>query len=119
MLPGEEVSLGYVVCRLGTDRLAFRAEEVALIEASRRAPLDRSGHATTLRLLRSADGGSVDVEEVQVVGEHLPHLRAPAMLRHVAGGAVSAFVIFQGAVLPLMSMERFVRFLGAQREGKP
>jgi hypothetical protein len=117
----EEVIEGLVLCRVGEDRLAVRANEVTAFEIPHEgAPYAGVGFVPGAvapaegKLLRHHDSALV-VDSVEVHAERLKLLAVPAMLRASArvgaaqawGGALSGFVEVGGLLWPVLSLQRF------------
>jgi hypothetical protein len=117
MLMGSRIA-GMLLCRVGTDRVAFAAHEVATIESpttfggtagSARAGFGEASGSE--RILVAATGEAVGVDALEIDAESLTLLPAPALLRQIAGGSLRGFVQAHGALWPLMSLAEFGRFL--------
>jgi len=117
MLPGCGIT-GMLLCRAGTDRVAFSAQEVATIES----PTTFGGRAGSARqafgdapaaerILVAATGESVGVDGLEIDSEPFALMPCPALLRRVAGGSLRGFVLVRGTLWPLVSLVDFGRFL--------
>ncbi len=104
---------GLVLCRVGDDRLAIRAQEISAFELPQPgAPYAGEGFSAGARppadakLLRHHDTALV-VDAVEVHAERLPLLAVPAVLARAWGGALFGFVETGGLLWPVLSLERF------------
>ncbi len=113
MTTASEVIEGLVLCRVGVDRLAVRAQEVTAFELPQPgAPY--AGVGFEAGALAPLDGKSLRhhhtslvVDSVEVHAERLKLLAVPPVLRLAWGGALSGFVETGGLLWPVLSLERF------------
>lgn len=110
----EEIE-GLVLCRVGADRLAVRAQEISSFEV----PHPGAWYAgegfspgaqapAEARSLRH-HGTALVVDTVEVHAERLPLLAVPAVLARAWGGALAGFVETGGLLWPVLSLERFAQ----------
>lgn len=109
---------GVLLCRVGTGRLAFCAQEVATI-----APAPESGAPEcsarqafgeprgAARLLLAPGGEAVGVDMLEIEAEPHPLLPVPLLLRPLAGGCLRGFLHVRGALWPLVGLAQLHRFL--------
>lgn len=108
----ETVIEGLVLCRVGADRLAVRAQEVTAFEAAAEGALYAGvGFQADARpppdakLIRHRTSAVV-VDAVEVHAERLKLLAVPEVLRRAWGGALAGFVETGGVLWPVLSLER-------------
>lgn len=113
LTPGGEVIEGLVLCRVGGDRLAVCASEVAAFEAATSSAFYAGTRFTPdarapeeARLLRHELVALV-VDSVEVHAERYPLLAVPPALSSSCGGALTGFVEAGGLLWPVVSLARF------------
>lgn len=103
---------GVVLCRVGDDRLAVRAQEIVSFEMASPDALyagARFHQGSTVpaepRALR-VEAGVLLVDSVEVLPEALPMMRVPPSLER---GALIGFIEAMGLLWPVVSVERLLR----------
>jgi len=108
---------GLLLCRAADGCLAFRARDVASVEAwaaSKRWPHARVAFGFSPqpgRALVAAEGEGVGVDEVTVFAEPSSVLATPALLERALGRSIAGFVFARDRLWPLLKLEEFARFL--------
>jgi hypothetical protein len=127
-VPGDLHPAGLVLCRVGTHRLAFPAQQVASIElwthGGRAAPHARRAFALPEqegRLLIDDQGAGVVVDTLEIWSERALLVPTPPMLQKGAGGALRGFLPTPEGLWPVLWLSEFSRYLGAlpAEEGNP
>ncbi len=103
---------GVVLCRVGDDRLAVRAQDIVSFEMAAPDALyagARFRGGSTMppepRALR-VEAGVLLVDSVEVLPESVPMLRVPPALER---GALIGFIEASGLLWPVVSIERLLR----------
>ncbi|XXF80262.1 protein CrdC [Myxococcaceae bacterium GXIMD 01537] len=109
---------GTLLCHAGPHRVAFAADEVAVIEAAgewagrfHSARLAFGEEAGASRVLVAASGEGVGVDALEIDAESLFVLPAPHLLGCVAGGSLRGFILARGEFWPLVRLDGFGRYL--------
>ncbi len=115
-----EMVAGLLLCRAADGRLAFRANDVVMVETwSAGAPYPHARGAFGFtpqagRALVAAGGEAVGVDEVSVFAEPVKVLDSPTLLRTALGGSLLGFVFAQDLLWPLRRLSELSRFLARQ-----
>jgi hypothetical protein len=120
---GRDEIEGLVVCRVGDHRLAFPAAAVGNISAWSEEDLPAPMARAVFRLPTTAGkmlvygGFSLVVDGLEVVAERVPLLPVPTMLLGTVGGALRGFVSISAALVPLLGLAEFSRFVATFEVG--
>lgn len=63
------------------------------------------------RFLATSTGRCLGVDHVEVVGDPLPLLPVPAILRGLTGGSLQAFIVVQEKLIPVLGLDAFLAHL--------
>ena len=110
---------GTLLCHAGSHRVAFAADEVAVIESvgdrpgrfqsARQAFGDDAGAE---RVLVAPSGEAVGVDTLEIEAESIYVMPLPELLEPVAGGSLVGFILARGEFWPLVRLVEFERYLG-------
>lgn len=115
---------GILLCHAGTNRIAFPAVDVAVIDAPglhagrSRSARQAFGEPTgASRVLLAPSGETVGVDALEIDAELHRVLPPSPVLERVAGGSLLGFISVRGELWPLVRLVEFEHFLaGASRE---
>jgi hypothetical protein len=109
---------GILLCHAGTNRIAFPAVDVAVIDApglhagrSRSASVGFGELAGASRVLLAPSGETVGVDTLEIDAELHRVLPLPAVLERVAGGSLLGFIWVRGVLWPLVRLVEFEHFI--------
>lgn len=111
---------GLVVCRVGDERLAFRAASVGQIADWAVGDVP-SPHARAAFALPPANGRRLEdrghtlvVDSLEIASDAVPLMPVPTMLLGAVGGALHGFVVLSGQLYPLLGIPEFAAWLSAR-----
>lgn len=116
--------VGTLLCHAGPFRIAFPAQDVAVIDApALHADRSRSARAAfgeppaASRVLLAPSGETVGVDTLEIDSEVHRVLAPPPVLARLAGGCLQGFIYTRGALWPLVRLVEFEHYLaGISRE---
>jgi hypothetical protein len=117
MRPGQQLA-GTLLCHAGEHRIAFPAQDVAVIDApalhagrARSARQAFGEPAAAARVLLAPSGETVGVDALEIDAEVHRVMSTPQVLRQVAGGSLQGFIMVRGELWPLVRLVEFEQFL--------
>ncbi|MDY7230545.1 protein CrdC [Hyalangium rubrum] len=122
-MPGQHLA-GTLLCHAGPFRIAFPAQDVAVIDApALHAGRSRSAREAfgelpaAARVLLAPSGETVGVDTLEIDSEVHRVMDTPPVLARLAGGSLLGFIYTRGALWPLVRLVDFEHYLsGAARE---